>query len=196
MQLIPSPRIFVLPHFLSTDECDHLMKLSRPYLQPSLVVDDSKAHGEQLDTRRSSTGMSLYSSDPLVKTIEQRIADLTSLPIENGETIQILHYGLGAEYVPHYDYFNPATPGGASFLERGGQRVATIILYLNTPEAGGETIFPHLGITVTPEKGRALLFYNCRPDGTVDPLTLHGGAPVKAGEKWIATRWIRTEKFQ
>lgn len=191
------PRIYLIPNFLSLDECDHLIREARPQLKPSTVVDDSKAHTGKLDRRRSSQGMFFSSNptDPVLRTIERRIADLTGMPVENGEAIQVLWYQVGGEYRPHYDYFSSHTVGGASSIGRGGQRVATVIMYLNDTEAGGETIFPKAQVSVTPKKGTALLFYSCDPSGKEDPLTLHGGAPVKAGEKWIATKWIRSGVF-
>lgn len=106
-----------------------------------------------------------------------------------------LHYGIGGEYKPHYDYFDPSTPGGLYHYNRGGQRVASFIVYLNTPEAGGETVFPKAKLRVKPEKGKALLFYNVDPEGKEDPMSFHGGAPVIAGEKWIITRWLRQGEF-
>jgi prolyl 4-hydroxylase len=191
------PRIYLIPDFLSPEECDHMIKEARSSLAPSTVTDEAKPHEGKLDWRRSSQGMFFPSNskDRILRRMERRIADLTGLPVENGEAIQVLWYQVGGEYQPHYDYFSPNTPGGAAVLERGGQRVATLIMYLNTPEAGGETIFPKVNISVIPKKGTALLFYNCNLSGEVDPLTLHGGAPVKAGEKWIATKWIRMSAF-
>ncbi len=183
----------MIPDFLSPSECDHLIKLARPKLQPSTVVDDTQEKGSKLDYRRTSQGtfFSRNSKNKTLRTIEDRIAELTNFPKENGEDIQVLFYGIGGEYRPHHDYFNPATPGGASYLRDGGQRVITLIMYLNTPEEGGETVFPNANVSVTPKKGYALLFYNCLSTGDVDPSTLHGGVPVKAGEKWIATKWLR-----
>ena len=60
---------------------------------------------------------------------------LLDWPLENGEGLQILRYRPGAEYKPHYDYFDPAEPGTPAILKRGGQRLASIVCYLNTPEA-------------------------------------------------------------
>ena len=76
---------------------------------------------------------------------------------------------------------------------RGGQRVATIVMYLNTPEAGGATIFPDVRLAVSPIKGNAVFFSYDRPHPMTH--TLHGGAPVKAGEKWVATKWLREGVF-
>lgn len=174
-----------------------MIELSRPHLIASKVVDEQNK-GETSDPRRNSRGYFIphNGNDRILNDIEKRIASITGMPKENGENLHVLCYGIGGEYQPHYDYFNAGTPGGNEQLSRGGQRVASLIMYLNNPTAGGETIFPRANISVTPKKGDAVLFYNCTPNGAVDPNSLHGGAPVKAGEKWIMTRWIRQGEFK
>ena len=113
--------------------------------------------------------------------------------MENGEGLQILRYRPGAEYKPHYDYFDPAQPGSVPILKRGGQRVASLVTYLNTPTAGGATTFPDVALEVAPIRGNAVFFSYDRPH----PVTrsLHGGAPVLEGEKWVATKWLRQGRF-
>jgi prolyl 4-hydroxylase len=106
----------------------------------------------------------------------------------------VLRYQPGAQYLPHHDYFDPAQPGATSILARGGQRLATLVMYLNTPEAGGATTFPDVGLEVAPIKGNAVFFSYSRPDAAT--RTLHGGAPVQAGEKWVATKWLRQWEFR
>ena len=130
---------------------------------------------------------------PLCRRIEARIAALVNWPVANGEGLQVLHYVPGAEYKPHHDYFDPAQPGMASVLKRGGQRVGTVVMYLNTPQQGGGTSFPEVALEVAPIKGNAVFFSYDRPH----PIsrTLHAGAPVIAGEKWVATKWLREGEF-
>ena len=111
------------------------------------------------------------------------------------EPIQILHYMPGAEYKPHWDYFDPAHPGNEKVLATGGQRVATLVMYLNGVESGGSTVFPEVGIDVLPRKGNAVYFAYATEDGQLDRRTLHGGSPVIAGEKWIATKWLRERAY-
>jgi prolyl 4-hydroxylase len=155
-----SPRIYVIPDFLSEAECDYIVQAAHPHLQRSTVLDDhATTGGGVVDSRRSSQGMFFPSNpqDPVLRSIDLRISKLRNLPVANGEAMQVLAYQMGAEYQPHFDYFPSDTPGGAAQLKRGGQRVATVIMYLNTPEAGGETIFPTVNISVTPNKGTALL---------------------------------------
>ena len=87
-------------------------------------------------------------------------------PVQNGEGLQVLHYQPGAEYKPHYDYFDPDEAGTPALLRRGGQRVASLICYLNTPRRGGVTVFPHIGLEVAPVKGNAVFFSYDRPHPT------------------------------
>src|SRR5690606_16453780 len=125
----------------------------------------------------------------LCATIEARIARLLDWPLDNGEGLQVLSYPPGARYRPHYDYFDPAEPGTGVLLEQGGQRDATVVTYLNTPERGGATVLPEAHLEVAAVKGNAVFFSYDRPHPMT--RTLHGGAPVLAGEKWIATKWLR-----
>jgi prolyl 4-hydroxylase len=80
-------------------------------------------------------------------------------------------------------------------LAMGGQRISTLIMYLNDVPAGGSTVFPEVGLDVLPRKGNALYFAYATEDGQLDRRSLHGGSPVGAGEKWIATKWIRQRPY-
>lgn len=192
VQLLASlmlPRVVVLGGLLSDDECDALVELARPRLRRSTIVDGLTG-GDQVHADRTSRGMFFArGADPLCARIEARIARLLEWPVENGEGLQVLNYPPGAQYRPHYDYFDPAGPGTGVLLEQGGQRVATVVMYLNTPERGGATTFPDAHLEVAAVKGNAVFFSYDRPHPMT--RTLHGGAPVLAGQKWIATKWLR-----
>ncbi len=187
------PRVVVFGGLLSEDECDALVELARPRLLRSETVD-TQTGGSEVNAARTSEGMFFERGEaPLIQRIEQRIATLVHWPVENGEGLQVLRYRPGAEYKPHHDYFDPALPGTPTILQRGGQRVGTIVMYLNHPERGGATTFPDVGLEVAPVKGHAVFFSYDRAH--VDTRTLHGGAPVLAGEKWVATKWLRQGVF-
>lgn len=187
------PRITVFGGLLSDDECDALIAASRPKLAPSETVDRASG-GTEVNAARTSEGTYFFhDASPLVETINRRIAKVTRWPLSHGEPLQILRYGVGAEYQPHYDYFSLEDPGTPKLLEHGGQRVGTLIVYLNTPDAGGATVFPDLGLEVAAHRGNAVFFSYDRP--IPETRTLHGGTPVTAGEKWIATRWMRQSAY-
>lgn len=190
------PRCFLFPGFLSQEECFHLIGVAKPFLRAAQVLD--RRTGERVldQARRASSARML---DPLrdlvVWNIEQRLARSAMLPPENAEPITVLFYGPGDEYRPHRDYYDPRLPGSQVGLDQGGQRLATFLVYLNDVEAGGETLFPEAGLSFPPQMGCGLLFFNCGPDGEPDTRTLHAGAPVERGEKWLLSRWIRAGAY-
>lgn len=123
----------------------------------------------------------------------------SQIPKENGELIQVLRYEASQYYRPHHDYFSDTFN-----LKRGGQRVATMLMYLTDGVEGGETHFLQAGdgecscggnvvkgLCVKPNKGDAVLFWSMGLDGNTDPNSIHSGCPVLKGEKWSATKWMR-----
>jgi prolyl 4-hydroxylase len=188
------PRVVVFGNLLSHEECDALIKLAGERLARSETVVTSTGASE-VNTARTSEGMFFdRGENELCRRIEARLAKLVNWPVENGEGLQILRYRPGAEYKPHYDYFDPNQAGTPTILKRGGQRVGTIVIYLNTPERGGATTFPDVNVEVAPVKGNAVFFSYDRAHPST--RTLHGGAPVTAGEKWVATKWMREGRFE
>jgi len=187
------PRLVVFGDLLSPEECAGLMAQAEPRMKRSETVDRATG-GVQVDAARTSRGMFFgRAENDLTTRIEQRIAKLLNWPAENGEGLQILHYKPGAEYEQHYDYFDPTDTGTPALLRHGGQRVASLIMYLNTPDQGGATTFPDVGVEVMPQQGNAVFFSYAEPNPSTK--TLHAGAPVVAGEKWIATKWLRERVF-
>lgn len=190
---LPEPQIVLFGDFLSRQECDRLVEAARPRMQRSMTADPRTGE-TMVDTVRTSRGMFFHRDEtPLVRTIEARIAKLLQWPVSHGEHLQVLHYRPGDRYEPHYDYFDPTQPGAASLLARGGQRVATFLMYLREPERGGDTTFPDIGLSFAPRRGSALFFSYAVPDPS--SRSLHGGAPVQSGEKWVATKWLREGVF-
>ncbi|XP_057974291.1 probable prolyl 4-hydroxylase 3 [Malania oleifera] len=204
------PRAFIYHNFLSKEECEYLINLAKPHMRKSSVVDS--VTGQSKDSRvRTSSGMFLRrGQDKIITKIEKRIADYTFIPTEHGEGLQVLHYEAGQKYEPHFDYFLDEFNS-----KRGGQRIATVLMYLSDVEEGGETVFPSVkanfssvpwwnelsecgkkGLSVKPKMGDALLFWSMRPDATLDPSSLHGGCPVIKGNKWSSTKWLHVEEYK
>lgn len=188
------PRIVVMGHVLTDQECDALIAAAQPRMARSLTVATDTG-GEMVNQDRTSEGMFFERGEnDLIERIERRIAQLLNWPVSHGEGLQVLHYPPGAQYKPHYDYFDPQQAGTPSLLARGGQRVGTLLLYLNTPEQGGSTIFPDLmNMNITAQRGYGVFFSYPQPHPNT--RTLHGGAPVISGDKWIATKWLRERPF-
>jgi len=195
LMALRSPRIVLLGNLLSHDECDALIDYGRTRLERSPVVSDTDG-ATQVHAHRTSRGAMLQRGESeLVARIEARLAAVTRWPAENGEGLQLLQYEKGNEYRPHYDWFDASLPGPRKHLEHGGQRVATIIMYLSDVEQGGGTSFPNVGLQVQPKKGCAVYFANTDAWRKPDGQTLHAGEPVEKGVKFIATKWLREREY-
>lgn len=180
------PLIVVLDNVLSDDECDELIRMSKDKLNRSKI-----GATREVNNQRTSSGMFFEDSEnDLIATIEKRISTIMNIPIEHGEGLQILQYEPGQEYKAHFDFFSSTSKLA------NNNRISTLVMYLNDVEQGGETYFPKLNLSVTPKKGMAVYFEYFYTDQNLNELTLHGGAPVIAGEKWVATQWMRKQKVR
>jgi TPR repeat protein len=190
-EMSQAPRLAVAEKFLAPAACDWLIERARPQTRRAAVFDVERGGHRLLDTRSNSGAyLNVAQMDMVTVAARARIAALSNLPLAGFEDSAILHYGTGQEYKPHYDFLD-TTPAMAQEIASGGQRVATLLIYLNDGYDGGETDFPNARRRFKGRKGDALIFWNVTPNGQPDPLTLHAGLPPKAGEKWLFSQWIR-----
>lgn len=207
-QLSWAPRAYLIKGFLTDEECEHLIKLGEPRLKKSTVVDNESGKSIPSSVRTSKGTFLEYALDDVVQRIERRVAQVTMVPIDHQEGLQILKYENGEKYDAHFDYFHDSYNKRP---ESGGQRLVTMLMYLATVEEGGETVFPNAdqrvhgpewsscakqGLAVKPVRGDAVMFYGLKPDGTEDTTSLHGSCPTLKGEKWSATKWIHVMPFR
>ncbi|HUA78965.1 MAG TPA: 2OG-Fe(II) oxygenase [Dyella sp.] len=189
------PMVAVLDGVLSEEECDQLIRRSLDKMHRSTTVDPLTGKHEVIADRSSEGTFFALNADPFITRLDRRISEVMNWPVDHGEGLQILHYGTGGEYKPHFDYFPPEDPGSHVQMAVGGQRVSTMVMYLNDVEEGGTTIFPEIGLEVIPKKGSAVYFEYTNSQDQLDRLTLHGGSPVARGEKWIVTKWMRQRRY-
>lgn len=185
---VRQPRIVVFGNLLSGDECDELIEHAGPRLTRSCTMDHDSGENVPNPARTSDTCMFERGELPVCRRIEQRLAELLRWPLTLGEGLQVLRYGVGARYEPHHDYFDPRQAGAQRLLQRRPQRVATMLMYLQSPAAGGGTAFPFAGLEVAPARGCGVFFSYATP--SPESRTLHAGKPVLRGEKMVATKWL------
>ena len=188
VQRVPTRELelFILRDFLDPETCAALIEKIDERRRPSEIADDLG-----IANFRTSETCDLDWRDPLVGTVDEKIAALLGLSLEASEPLQGQRYAPGQEFKAHTDTFEP---GGYDFYlhtaERG-QRTWTAMIYLNQPEDGGATRFKTIGKTVQPERGKLLAWNNLLPDGRPNPATLHQGMKVRRGTKYILTKWFR-----
>ncbi len=185
------PRIASMPVLLSRDECEFLISRGAPYLQPAQVAG---VGGAAIVSRIRNNDSMLFSpadTDAVVQSLDSLIARVLGRPAVNGERLAMLRYRSGQSYAPHCDWIDPRVPGKAEQVAVHGQRVATLLVYLNEGYSAGETRFVELDWSFKGGRGDALLWSNVKPDGSIEPLTLHEGRPPSSGEKWLLSKWMR-----
>lgn len=183
--LCTAPSVILIRGLLIAEECRYLQTLAAPRLQPSFVLDSTGKRIPHPVRTSSGTSFGPTMEDLVINRLNRRIAEATGTGLGWGEPLHMLRYRPGEEYRPHVD----ALPG------EDNQRAWTALAYLNDEYQGGETAFPELGLKVRGGMGDVLVFDNVLEDGRGDPRTLHAGLPVTAGEKWLATRWIRQRDY-
>jgi prolyl 4-hydroxylase len=189
------PVCAALGKVLDADECHTLIEMARPRLEPSTLVDLTTGR-DVVSDKRTSWGMFFRREEnEFIAGIDRRLSLLMNLPAENGEGLQVLHYPTGAGSEPHFDYLQPTNAANRESMLRSGQRVSTLVTYLNDVSAGGQTVFPVLGWAVSPLRGNAVYFEYANDQGQLDARSLHASAPVTAGEKWVVTKWMRQRRF-
>ena len=177
---------FVVPHFLTPDECDGLMRLIDADRAPSGLLSPS-ADPEF----RTSESCNLSPAHPLVASFERRVNELMGIEPAFAETAQGQRYAVGQQFKAHHDFFYTDQPYWEKQKLIGGQRTWTAMAFLNKPEAGGQTMFPKAGLRITPAAGHLLIWNNLDTAGEPNPYSLHQGLPVEGGVKYVITKWYR-----
>lgn len=186
------PQISVIKGFASHQVCDWMIEKAGASIPPADVLDPSTRERVFHSGRTNSASYcDVLEFDFPILFLRQRISTVTELPLTGFERTAILRYAMGQKYDPHFDFFDPETPGFQETLAEDGQRVATFLLYLNDDYEGGETDFVDVPWRRKGKKGDAVFWWNVQPSGEPDPMTLHGGRPPTLGEKWLLSQWIR-----
>lgn len=182
-RLSEQPNVQLFRGAFTAAECEFLMLLAEPTYERSLVIMDGR---EIPDPIRTSDGSTIHwlIEDPASHAIVRRLAALSETSVECGEPLHILRYRPGQQYRPHVDWLPPPN-----------RRIMTTLIYLNEEYEGGETIFPKVDLKVKGRKGDVLMFVSALPNGDLDPLSEHAGLPVLNGTKYLASRWIREERY-
>jgi len=193
VQKLPSPKLtlFIQRGFLPPELCAALIGAIDAVRRPSTIAD---ANGDA-GYRTSETG-DLSPSLSFVADVERRIGAFTGLDAAYGEPLQGQRYAVGQEFKGHTDYFEPTGVDFDRYCGASGNRTWTVMIYLNEPEAGGATRFKAADKIIQPETGKLVCWNNRRPDGSLNPATLHQGMKVRAGVKYVITKWFREREWR
>jgi len=191
-EISAAPRLYAIRNFLRPDLCDWLSEGARQRLERASVYDPATG-SNRIERARSNSHLTfnVIDSNFIVMLLRDRIAATARRPLMSLERTALLHYDPGEAFAPHFDFLDTAIPAYAREVAEHGQRVATLLIYLNEDYEGGETEFLELGLRHRASKGDALLFWNVDAAGAPDRRTFHAGRPTTRGEKWVLSQWVR-----
>ncbi|XP_026850731.1 prolyl 4-hydroxylase subunit alpha-2 [Drosophila persimilis] len=191
-ELSLDPYIVVYHNVLSDAEIAEVERVTEPLLKRSVVFDGKE---NKMSTSKKRTALGAWLPDDnmdvsgraVIQRILRRIHELTGLIMNDRQDMQLIKYGYGGHYDIHFDYFNTSSP----ITKARGDRMATVLFYLNDVKHGGSTAFTDLQLKVPSERGKVLFWYNMRGEThDLDSRTLHGACPVIDGTKSILSCWI------
>jgi len=200
------PPIFTVDDFITKEECDSLIVAAKASggLKVSAIGGGQK--NENIRTSKtvalnSSTGLQEHRTKMAILAKAERLfPDIKGLSIKKNafkapqagraewayELPQVAYYQGGEYFKAHEDAFPISIAE-----EKGYQRRATVLVYLNDVPSGGCTRFEHLELDVKPEKGKCLVFFPSTVAAMPDPRTLHTATEAENGhEKWVSQLWV------
>ena len=183
-------QLYLYQGFLSAADCNTMIAKIDADAVPSTLYKGTEQEGF-----RTSYSCHLNRWDAFISKVEARMSDVLGIDDTYAETMQGQRYQVGQEFKAHHDFFHPTQDYWAHEGRSGGQRSWTAMIFLNEPEEGGTTEFPHLGLGVRPQAGMMLIWNNVKPDGTLNYKTLHTGTPVVRGVKHVITKWYRQNNW-
>jgi prolyl 4-hydroxylase len=182
----------IIDSVLTPDECKYIIDQATPLFERSGVVGSSFP-----DSSRTSETAWIDRTDPVSQKVFEKIQELTGKPYENCENLQVVRYQPGTYYRAHHDSCCDDSEGCLEFENVGGQRVATLLIYLNSEFTDGETHFPdHGDLKFKADPGSAIFFRPLARDvNKCHPKALHAGLPISTGTKYVCNVWVREDKF-
>jgi hypothetical protein len=186
-----------VPQLAPLPVCSWLIGRARGRLQPALVYDSISRENQIHEMRTNTMALFDYSTFDVVQFLLQARMSLTcGYPMQHFETPMVLHYTVGQQITPHFDFIDAKATDYAEQIRDQGQRMITFLLYLNDDYEGGETTFPELGIVHRGTTGGGLYFINAHADLTPNRRMLHTGSPPVRGEKWVVSQFIVSKRLR
>jgi prolyl 4-hydroxylase len=186
-----------VPELVPLSVCRWLMGRGHGRMGPALVYDSVSRSNMVHEMRTNTMAVFDYSLLDVVQFLVQiRMSRACRYPMQHFELPMVLHYDVGQQITPHFDFIDAQADDYAQQIKEQGQRMITFLLYLNDAYEGGETTFPELGIVHRGTAGHGLYFINAKPDLSPDRRMLHTGSPPTSGEKWIVTQFILSKALR
>lgn len=185
----------VVDSILTKDDCKYIIEKADSLFAPSTVVGVNGQDGR--DSSRTSETAWISKDDPVARKVFAKACELTGKHLGCCEDLQVVRYKPGTYYKAHHDSCCDDSDACKTFEALGGQRVGTLLVYLNDEFTDGETHFPdHGDVKMKASPGSAIFFRPLASDvAQCHPKALHAGLPISSGTKYVCNAWIRESNF-
>ncbi|XP_055616103.1 prolyl 4-hydroxylase subunit alpha-1-like [Toxorhynchites rutilus septentrionalis] len=183
------PYIVIYHDVMADAEIELVKRLAKPRFRRATVQNYKTGELEVANYRISKSAWLKDDEHPYIRAIGQRVQDMTGLTMATAEELQVVNYGIGGHYEPHFDFARREETNAFKSLGTGN-RIATVLFYMSDVTQGGATVFPSIRVALRPKKGTAAFWYNLHASGNGDYATRHAACPVLTGTKWVSNKWI------
>ncbi|KAF7990836.1 hypothetical protein HCN44_000641 [Aphidius gifuensis] len=186
------PRIVIYHDVIYDDEIDTIKRMAQPRFKRATVQNYKTGELEIANYRISKSAWLQEHEHKHVEAVSRRVEHMTSMSVDTAEELQVVNYGIGGHYEPHFDFARREETNAFKSLGTGN-RIATVLYYMTDVEQGGGTVFTAINISLWPKKGSAAFWHNLKPNGEGDYRTRHAACPVLTGSKWVANKWLHEQ---
>jgi len=192
-----SPEMLVMDDVVTAAEAAEVIKLATPRLKRSKASEKKNGKTVFYEAADITSWYTAFEKEEtaLIAKLEQRIAQMLEVDKKRLEHLKCIRYLPGERAGLHTDFLTPEFI--KSSHDPAGERLMTVILYLNDMQAGddgGCTRFPKLNISVHPKQGSCLVWDNVKSNGEVDFRTVHEGTAPKKSTKFVLATFVREKE--
>lgn len=124
------PYIVIYHDVIAEKEMELVKRLAKPRFRRATVQNYKTGELEVANYRISKSAWLKDHEHPYIKAIGERVEDMTGLTMTTAEELQVVNYGIGGHYEPHFDFARREEKNAFKSLGTGN-RIATVLFYVS-----------------------------------------------------------------
>lgn len=98
------PYIVIYHDAMYDSEIELIKRMARPRFRRATVQNSVTGALETANYRISKSAWLKTAENEVIARVVQRTADMTGLDMDSAEELQVVNYGIGGHYEPHFDF--------------------------------------------------------------------------------------------
>lgn len=134
------PYIVIYHEVMYDNELDLLKQMAKPRFRRATVQNHKTGELEVANYRISKSAWLKDNEHRIIANVAKRVEDMTGLTTKTAEELQVVNYGIGGHYEPHFDFARREERNAFKSLGTGN-RIATVLFYVSGSIRGMNHIF-------------------------------------------------------